>query len=109
MRAKLESHATFETIKDSLDLIGILEVIRETTFRFDGERYLYQALYGAQRSYFLYYQNRDMTNADYLETFQNMIDIMDQYGDGVGLHPVIIEAELKAVDTNLTLTTADPA
>jgi hypothetical protein len=85
LQAKLEALSTFADIKDRYDAIDLLKAIKGITFKFEDQRYPQQSLYNAWRSFYLYKQKPEDSNAQYLEQFTNTVDVLEQYGGTFGM------------------------
>jgi hypothetical protein len=73
MVAKLESLDDFKEIERGLDVIKLMKAIKGVSYQFEGQKYQYEALHQAMKSFYLFNQNKEMTNAKFLETFQTLI------------------------------------
>ena len=84
MKQKLEGLDSFETISSENNGMELLKSIKIITFQFQGQKFLPQAMHEAKRRFYLCYQNKYMTTAQYLEYFQNLVDVIDHIGGSVG-------------------------
>jgi hypothetical protein len=91
MRQKVESLETFESTSATYDGIGLLKAIKDVVFNFQSQKYLPHALHESTRRFYLCQQARHVTTTTYLEQFQNVVDVVEHSGGGVGHHPGIVK------------------
>ena len=84
LKAKLEALTVYTKIKKDYDVIGLLKQIKTITYKFEEHNYIYLSLYNAWRNFYTFKQGKDDTNAQYLEKFTNMVDVLEQYGGRFG-------------------------
>jgi hypothetical protein len=74
--------------KDSLML---LKTIKGLTFQFDGEKEYEMSLVDAMDKLYRMFQTREMSNTQFRDKFNNLIDIIEHYGGSVGVHRKVTE------------------
>jgi hypothetical protein len=78
MFATLESLDDFKEIKRGLDVIKLMKAIKGVTYQFEGQKYQDEALHQEMKRFYLFNQNKDMTNAKFLETFQTLVLVITE-------------------------------
>lgn len=106
MRQKLEALDTFETISTTSNGLDLLKAIKTIVFQFQSQKYLPHALHEAKRRFYMCYQGKFTTTAIYLEQFQNMIDVIQQSGGGIGDDQGIIDSLIAERNFDVTTCTA---
>jgi hypothetical protein len=71
--------------------LDLVKGIKGIVCQFQNQKYLPQALHEAKRRFYNCYQKPGKTVAVYLETFQNMVDVVEQSGGHIGIEPKIAE------------------
>lgn len=84
LRAKLEALTSFKEISNEADPIRLLAEIKAIVFNFQGQKYQSLSIHEAKRRFFMYYQERNMTCQQYLERFQNRVDVITHCGGNIG-------------------------
>jgi hypothetical protein len=77
MVAKLKGLPDYNSFNDSVDLIKLLKAIKGLTYHFEGQRYQALALHGALTRFYMLRQDRNTTNAQYLEKFQTNVAVVE--------------------------------
>jgi hypothetical protein len=80
MVAKLESLDDFKEIERGLDVIKLMKAIKGVSYQFEGQKYQDKALHQALKRLYLFNQNKEMTNAKFLETFQTLVSVITECG-----------------------------
>ena len=91
MTAKLKDIPTFNEVHYEKDRVNILKAIQGLTFRFDSEKEYKMSLVEAVDKLFRLYQSKDMSNTQFLEKFNNLIDVIEHYGGIIGVLKKITE------------------
>jgi len=94
MRAKLEGIITHSLIAKSSDGIELIKEIRTTAYQFQHLKKAAVALHAAKRRFYLFTQRPEMSNHDYLEKFQNLVEVVETNGGNVGTDDALVEEEL---------------
>jgi hypothetical protein len=108
MRQKLEALSEFEAFSAEGNGIALLKAIKALTYNFQSQKYLPHALHESKRRFYIQSQGRHVTTQAYLEQFQNIVDVIEHSGGGIGSEPGIdlLIAEEKGKEVN-QLTAAD--
>jgi hypothetical protein len=91
----LDSFDDFKEIERDLDAIKLMKAIKGVSYQFEGQKYEDEALYQAMKRFYLFNQNREMTNAKFLETFQTLVSVITECGGEIGHNPRGIIRALK--------------
>lgn len=91
MRQRLEGLNDFSTMNNERDGLGLLKAIRDIVYNFQSQKYLPQALHESKRRFYFCVQGKHMSTVKYMETFQNVIDVIEHSGGTVGNEPGIVE------------------
>ena len=78
LQSKLKQQANWATVSREQDVIALLEMIKNITFKFDDQKFLPLALYNAKAALYSLRQN-NMSNHDYLQKFNNLVDVSTTY------------------------------
>jgi hypothetical protein len=105
MVAKLESLSDFKKIDGELDVIKLMKAIKGLYYQIEGQKYHPEALHQAMKRFYLFNQGKDMTDARFLESFQNLISVITECGGEIGHNPVGILDALKDKGGRLAFTT----
>jgi hypothetical protein len=74
--------------------VKLLKAIKGLTFRFDSEKEYEMSLVEAIDKLYQMYQPKDMSNTQFLDKFNNLVDVIEHYGGSVGVHNKITEGIL---------------
>ena len=96
MRSKLESDSTYDGISGSSDVIELLKLIRNIAFAYESKRYPYLAVFTGIKSLYGNYQRSYTTVDNYLESFTNLVQVIEHCGGNFGTHPTLVDYNLKA-------------
>ena len=91
MRQKIQALPTHETMSLTGDGLGLLRAIKDMSFNFQSQKYVSQALHEAKKNFYKFGQY-NMTPSAYLESFQNLVDVIEHCGGTIGLEPGIQKA-----------------
>jgi hypothetical protein len=94
MKSKLESLLDYDVFNDTVDVVALIKAIKGLTYQFESQRYHSQALHKAIRRFYRFYQTKDMSNAMFLENFQTLVTVVEDYGGTIGTDPKGAKAEL---------------
>jgi hypothetical protein len=87
MVSKLESLNDFKEIERALDVIKLMKAIKGVSYQFEGQKYEDEALHQAMKRFYLFNQNREMMNAEFLEMFQTLVSVITECGGEIGHNP----------------------
>jgi hypothetical protein len=101
IQSKLKQQAAWSTISQDQDAIALLGLIKTITFKFEDQKFLPLALYLSKATLYNLCQG-NMANHDYLQRFQNLVDVATSYNGQLlhdqaivdiateGLHPDVL-------------------
>jgi hypothetical protein len=95
----------FKEIERDLDVIKLMKASKGLSYHIKGEKYHPEALHQAMKSFYLFNQNKEMTNAKFLEAFQTLVSVITECGGEIGHNPVGIMTALKEKGGGLTSAT----
>ena len=100
MRQKIEALPIYSTLTTKGDGLALLKAIKNLVYNFQSQKYLSQALHESTRRFYFCAQGRHTTTSEYMEKFQNMVDVIEHSGGSVGHQPGILEevADGKKID-----------
>ena len=78
LQSKLKQQSSWATISQAQDAIALLALIKTITFRFEDQKFLPLALYQS-KSNLSNIRQGTMSNDDYLQRFQNLVDVASAY------------------------------
>lgn len=93
-RAKLEATTGWEALEDTLDLMGLLKVLKEIMCRFEDHKYDVLALHWSIKRLYTFRQGQSMSNEAFLEKFKTLTEVADDHGADVGIFPAAVRAKL---------------
>jgi hypothetical protein len=105
--AKLESLDEFKAIERGLDVIKLIKAIKGVSYQFEAQKYLDEALYQAMKRLYIFNQNKEMTNAKFIETFQTLVSVITECGGEFGHNPKGILTSLKEKGGGLASSTPE--
>ena len=109
LRAKLQALAAFDTIAAESDALRLLENIKSTMFLVQSQRYVPHGLHDAKRRFYLISQDKHTSNQSYLETFRNLVEVIEHCGGDIGTDEGLIDRRLTNSNPPLTRMTATDA
>jgi hypothetical protein len=86
MTAKLKAMPTFKEMHSEKDPIKLLKAIKGLTFRLDNKKEYDLSLVEAIDKLFRLYQSKDMPNTQFLDKFNNLIDVIEHFGGTIGVY-----------------------
>jgi capsular polysaccharide biosynthesis protein len=78
LQSKLKQQTQWNTISLEQDAITLVSLIKTITFKFEDQKFLPLALYQSKANVCNLRQN-DMSNHEYLQRFQNLVDVATSY------------------------------
>jgi hypothetical protein len=91
LREYLKTLPDYEDMSESLDGLALLNAIKVAAYNFQSHKYLPQAIYENMHQMSFGKQQEGMSNEQYLEKFQNVVDIVQECGGSVGHFPGIFD------------------
>jgi hypothetical protein len=101
MCQRLEAMSEFAKISTTRDGIALLKCIKDLTYNYQSQKYLPHALHESKRRFYVHSQGRHTSTQLYLGQFQNIADVIEHSGGGIGVEPVI--ESIVAEERNITL------
>ena len=95
MKVKLESETDYKKISSKSDVIKLLKMIRNVAFAFESKRYPLLAVHTEIKGLYGNYQKSYMGCDSYMESFQNLVQVIEHCGGDFGNHPTLIKYNLK--------------
>jgi hypothetical protein len=96
MHAKIKAHCDYQTIKQALNGINLLHVIKLICFNIEDERYAPQKVHETKAAFYALRQGRDSDQA-YQTKFLNTVQVVEQCGASLGEDPLTWEMVCKAL------------
>mmetsp|Transcript_36995 Transcript_36995/g.52267 ORF Transcript_36995/g.52267 Transcript_36995/m.52267 type:complete len:1117 (-) Transcript_36995:618-3968(-) len=106
MQARLEGIREHGAIAATLDGIGLLKEIKSVAFQFENQKYQPVSVHMAVRRFYLMSQGNS-NNHDYLEKFNNNVELIEVNGGELGTANVLVESELTKLGLNTTTATVE--
>jgi len=78
MKSKLKSSNRFDAVNKKRNVNELLDLIKSITFKFEDQKYLPLSIHNSKSTFHSFRQG-NMTNAQYLEKFNNLVDITSSY------------------------------
>jgi hypothetical protein len=88
MYAKIKAHCDYKTIKQALDGIDLLQVIKLICFNIEDMKYVPQKVYKTKAAFYALRQGRD-SDQTYQIKFMNTVQVIEQCGASLGEDPLI--------------------
>lgn len=107
MRTKLEALKGFKSMSSAADSLLLLKSVKGIVFNFQEQTYRVHSIHAAKRKFYSMTQERNMSCQDYLEHFQNCVDVIEHCGGTMGEDEGTIVDIL--AESALTRTSADSA
>jgi hypothetical protein len=89
MLAKVKALPTFKEMHTEKDPVKLLKSIKGLTFKFDSEKEYEMSLVEAIDKLYRIYQTKEMSNNQFLDKFNNLVDVIQHHGGTVGDHKKI--------------------
>lgn len=99
LQAKLAGQQDSKKISEQGDVIALLQNIKATMFSFQGQKHDAHALSDARRHFYALRQDKHTSCQQYLETFQNSVDVITHCGGNIGPDDGLVDADLKRKGT----------
>jgi hypothetical protein len=81
--------------KQEFDAIKLIKAHKGLTYKLEGQRYHTQALHQAKKRIDLFHQGKEMPNTKFLEAFQNIMSVIEEYGGEIRYDPGAIKTTLE--------------
>ena len=83
----------FNTIQENSDVFKLLFAIQGIINQFETNVSIYDALDGAKRTYYLYKQDENESNAMHLKLFKNLVSIIEYFGGNIFENQSLVDNE----------------
>ena len=87
-------------MKLNYDVFIQIEVTKGLMYKFDRHKYKCFSPQYPKKDFYKFYQSRQSTNDQYLETFKNKVFMVDQYRGSIRTDPGLAKEELSSSDTD---------
>jgi hypothetical protein len=87
--AKLKALPTFKKLHADKNPVKLLKAIKGLTFKFDNEKEYEMSLVEAIDKLYQLHQTKELTNTQFLDKFNSLVDVIEHYGGAIGVHPSI--------------------
>jgi Zinc knuckle len=84
MQSKVEAMPGYLVASNDNDGVELLKLVKQISFNFQSQKYLHQAVHEAKRRFYTQYQGKTMTAQEYLEQFNNHVDVLKHVGAVIG-------------------------
>jgi hypothetical protein len=95
MQTRLKGLEEYEDKNRDKDSLWLLKEIRNISYKFEAQDYIYKSLHNAKQQFYKYKQKRNETNSEYLNNFKNIIDVIHHYGGRIGDDRVLVLHEMR--------------
>jgi hypothetical protein len=82
LKSKLKQSGDWDQVSTVYDLLGLTRLIKSIVFKFDDQKFLPVSLHQAKQNFYIMRQGQ-ITNAEYLEKFNNLVDIASSYNGDI--------------------------
>jgi hypothetical protein len=89
MTAKLKALPTFKKLHADKNPVELLKAIKGLTFKFDNEKEYEMSLVEAIDKLYQIHQTKEMTKTQFLDKFNNLVDVIEHYGGAIVVYPSI--------------------
>ena len=107
LQSKLKQQATWAAVSIDQDVIRLISMIKSITFKFEDQKFLPLALYQAKANLYNMRQG-SMSNHDYLQRFNNLVDVATAY-NGQLHDQAIIDIVMDKIHPGVDFPTLTPA
>jgi hypothetical protein len=95
LKAKLEWLDQFKVIERNFDVIKLIKALKSLSYHIESHIYHPKALHKAKKGCYLFNQNKDITNAKFLEAFQTLVLMVMACGGVIGYDLVGVATALQ--------------
>lgn len=78
LKAKLKQLNQWGRVSAAFDVLGLIQLIKSIVFKFDDQKFLPVSLHQVKQNFYSLHQG-NASNAEYLEKFNNLVDIASSY------------------------------
>ncbi len=99
MQAKLKTWDKFKAVDKDRSVLELLKQIKRISYEFEDQGYMVKNLDEAKQRFYTMQQGRNESNADYLRRFQNIVDIIQNWGGSLGDDRILVYYEMSLSTT----------
>ncbi len=78
LKSKLKQAGNWATVSAAMDVLGLMTLIKGIVYKFEDQKYLPLAIHQAKANFYSFRQGT-LTNAEYLDKFNNLVDIATSF------------------------------
>ena len=108
MQTRLKTIDDFNNISEKRNCLSLLNEIQGITYKFETQRYPYEALFDILLSFYQQRQHRHQSNSEYHTRFKNLVNVIEHYGGELGKDPMLIKEVLNRNNTTSRPVIPDP-
>ena len=95
MRQRIQALPEYKKMNSDADSLTVLKAIRNQAFNYQLQKDLAQALFEATNRLQTIVQDRNMSCQEYMDRFQNTVDVIIHIAGSVPVYPSLVDAALK--------------
>ena len=95
MRQRIQALPEYKKMNSDADSLTLLKAIRNQAFNYQSQKDLAQALFEATNRLQTIVQDRNMSCQEYMDRFQNAVDVIIHIAGSVPVYPSLVDAALK--------------
>jgi Zinc knuckle len=107
LQEKVKAMSTYDKLVQNGEGIELLKSIRDIVYKREREKNPWHTWYEANLQLYLFRLGPNMPNQDYFQRFQNLVDVVEQCGGGIGNVKELQTEMLKIVAVNPSSPTSD--
>jgi hypothetical protein len=100
MKTKIRSITVYDTMSEHSDSLTLLKEIKGISYRFESKDNLYMSMDDAKALFYTNKQAHDESNADYLNKFKDMCQVIEHYGGSLCDDKATIDQEEITIQLN---------
>ena len=91
MQEKLQSLDVFKKIKESYDVLALIEQMKIITFKFEEQKYPFSSVYFANKKFYNYKQGAEDTPNEHYDKLNNLVNVVESYGGLIGNESILLD------------------
>jgi hypothetical protein len=84
MQAKVKTDKLYDDISEQIDGLALIKIIKGIAYKFESQKNLYLALDNAKKAFYIFHQGSEVSTADYMSKFKNVIEVIEHYSGDIG-------------------------
>eukprot|EP00804_Cyclotella_cryptica_P023700 CCRYP_019316-RA/>CCRYP_019316-RA protein AED:0.38 eAED:0.25 QI:0/0/0/1/0/0/2/0/908 len=100
LRAQLKGCEDWTAISGTQNAISLLRKNKGFCCKFDATKQGTRAIVAADKQIYIFFQQNDVTNDEYFEQFNALVDTAESYGSSLGMSRGLVDEELRLMGTN---------